>query len=113
MTAGIATSGQVYTQVKGHEAAEPLRRSVFYPALGPSAPSSVSRLTSYLCIICYAHDAVGVVGRSSDFSRTTSAMSEAVENRNKESEVPVQQLLMNPVYHSLFLQPRSAIPLYT
>lgn len=29
---------------------------------------------SYLCIICDAHDAVGVVGRGSDFTRTASAM---------------------------------------
>lgn len=55
----------------------------------------MSHLTSYLCIICYAHDAVGVVGRSSDFSRTASTMSEAEENRNKQSEVLDRQLLIN------------------
>lgn len=83
-TAGLAASDQVYPLVNRHEAAEPLRKGILYLALGPSAPGSVSHLTSYLCIICYAHDAVGVVGRSSDFSRTPSAVSEAEQMETKK-----------------------------
>lgn len=59
--AGIAALGQAYAQAKGHEATERHRKAALYPALGPFAPTSFC-LTSYLCVICYAHDAVGVVG---------------------------------------------------
>lgn len=43
----------------------------------PHAPD----LTSYFCIVCYAHDAVRIVGRSCNFSCTTSTMSGAKEKR--------------------------------
>lgn len=89
----------------------PTEEGVLSLAVGLPAPSSWFHLTSYFCVVCYAHNAVGVVGRSSDFSRTASAMSEAKKNKNNESELLAHQLLTNPVNCSLFLQPRSAIPM--
>lgn len=41
----------------------------------PARPRPLAPRTSDLCVVCYAHDAVGVIGGGGDLSRTASAVS--------------------------------------